>query len=37
MGVLTVGMMVVHRVDERPTAVQWITGPMIRTWRRILR
>lgn len=33
---MTVGMMVVQRAEERPTAVQRITGPMIRTWRRLM-
>lgn len=33
---MTVGMLVVRRVEERPTAVQRITRPMIRTWRRIV-
>jgi hypothetical protein len=34
--VMTVGMMVVRRVEERPSAVQRITAPMIRTWRRLV-
>jgi hypothetical protein len=33
---MTVGMMVVRRVEEKPTVVQRITGPMIRTWRRLV-
>jgi hypothetical protein len=33
---MTVGMMVVRRVGEKPTVVQRITAPMIRTWRRLV-
>ncbi len=33
---MTVGMMVVQRVEERPTAVERIIKPMLRTWRRFI-
>ncbi len=33
---MTVGMMVVRSVEYRPSVVQRITAPMIRTWRRLV-